>query len=315
MPSTVSTADQPQVTVRNIPQEQYNQQVNPQTTQPAAVAGQQGGFMGNLKQHPVIWTAIFGVLTIIIMIYFYNRNKNSVASGAQDSQYGYGTGNSSPDQLWGSQLDADYQQMSQAMDTNTALLQQLVNKLGNPSTSPPPGKPPKPPKTPPPHPGSPPPKHKPRNMLGPFPVGKRPPWGGPSSGPPDSGTPVTGSGQRHPPLIPGSHTHSNKPIRTMPWSSSHGTKISGGHTVINPMGLGASSNYLLPRGTTFQAGSGGRWWYTPPGGRQSLLTGPHGSDMQTWLPETGFWKIMEARPGAGLGASWFWGPKARPLTR
>lgn len=137
--ATKSTVEEPQVTVRNIPQSSYNQAVSPVTGQPAAVPAQQGGLIGNIKQHWPVWTVGIAAATLFIMWLIYRNNNSAAAQAAQSNQYGYGTGNSSPDQLWGSQLDADYQQLASIQNTNTGILQQILNTLQNPSTSPPSG--------------------------------------------------------------------------------------------------------------------------------------------------------------------------------
>lgn len=73
-------------------------------------------------------------------------------------------------------------------------------------------------------------------------------------------------------------------------------------------GLGANVNYQLPANTRIYAGSQGRWWFQKPGGTQQLLTGPHGSDLQPWLPDNQFQKIVAGAQGrywweqGGVGA-------------
>jgi len=83
------------------------------------------------------------------------------------------------------------------------------------------------------------------------------------------------------------------------------TSTTTGETPSNPpsqfAGLGASVGYQLPANTQIYAGSQGRWWFKVPGGTQKLLTGPHGSDLQTWLPDNQFQKIV-----AGANGRYWW---------
>lgn len=74
-----------------------------------------------------------------------------------------------------------------------------------------------------------------------------------------------------------------------------------GATPSSSAGLGAAVNYQLPANTQIYPGSQGRWWFKAPGGTQQLLTGPHGTDMQTWLPENQFERIV-----AGSNGSFSW---------
>ena len=130
---------EPKVSVYGIPQSQFSQSQLP-GAQP-----QGGGIEGHFRQHWAIWLVGIGLATLALLWWINHNNSSSLANAAQDSQYGYGTGNSSPDQLWGSQLDADYQQMMSNQNNEIGLLQQLVNKSASPSTSPPPAPTPTPP--------------------------------------------------------------------------------------------------------------------------------------------------------------------------
>lgn len=123
----MATKEQPQVTVRNIPQNQYNENAAA-TTQDPADSPDQGGIEGHFKKHWVLYTLGLGAVTILIILYVGNRNSNA-ASGTD--VYGYGTGNTypngTPSDNYGSQLDADYQQMINQSNITNSLLQQLLN--------------------------------------------------------------------------------------------------------------------------------------------------------------------------------------------
>lgn len=129
----VATVQEPQVTVRNIPQSSYNSAAS--QTQPAAIQGQ-GGILGNIRQHWAVWTVGIAAASLLIMFMIYRRNSTAASTPISS---GIGTGNSSPDQLWGAQLDADYQQLASMQNTNTGILQQILNTLQNPSSNPPSG--------------------------------------------------------------------------------------------------------------------------------------------------------------------------------
>lgn len=145
----VQYKSQPTVTVHGLPQDQYNQQMN------AQAGGGGGGIMGSFRQHWPIWTIGIGAATLLIMFMIWRKNQSSVSSATGNDTGTMGTGNSSPDQLWGSQLDADYQQMISNQNTTVGLLQQILNQMSNPSANPPgspgpPGPPGPPGSTPPP---------------------------------------------------------------------------------------------------------------------------------------------------------------------
>lgn len=95
-----------------------------------------GGIVGNIKQHWPVYTVVLAIITILVIIM---QNKSS----AQNTGYvasGYGSGNSSPSDLYGSQLDADYQQMMSYQNTTNGLLQKIVDGTagtsGLPTTNP-----------------------------------------------------------------------------------------------------------------------------------------------------------------------------------
>jgi hypothetical protein len=126
------TKEQPQVTVRGIPQNQYNSNVAASTQDPAEAGPDEGGIKGHLKKNWPIYTVVLAIVTIIVMVWLNNRNQSSSTTGYDTS--GYGTGNSSSSDLYGSQLDSDYQQMINENNITNALLQQLLNNSGTSKT-------------------------------------------------------------------------------------------------------------------------------------------------------------------------------------
>jgi hypothetical protein len=119
--------EQPQVTVRGIPQNKYNENVAAQSQQPGD--DQQGGIEGHFKKHWVIYTLVIGAATLLAIIWFSNNQSNAsnTATGT-----GYDTsGTSAAADTYGASLDSDYQQLIQQGNTTNSLLQQLLN--GTPS--------------------------------------------------------------------------------------------------------------------------------------------------------------------------------------
>jgi len=93
------------------------------------------GILLHLHKHGIIWLIGLGAATLFVMIlYFRNQSQQSAASQQMPASDTSQT--ATPDQMWGSQLDADYQQMQQALTTNTSLLQQLVNQGNTPAPTP-----------------------------------------------------------------------------------------------------------------------------------------------------------------------------------
>ncbi len=133
----MATVEQPQVTVRGIPQNQYNENVAKNTQDPADT-GQGGGIEAHFKKHWVLYTLGLGAVTILIILYVNNRNSNAASGTSGTDVYGYGTGstypNGSPSDNYGSQLDADYQQMINQSNITNSLLQQLLNPSKTGST-------------------------------------------------------------------------------------------------------------------------------------------------------------------------------------
>jgi hypothetical protein len=110
---------EPKVSVSGIPQSQYNQSSG------VSPPGQGGGIAGNIKQHWPVYTVVLAIITIIVIIWV-NNNNNSAANTALTGT-GSATSGTYPDQVYGSQLDADYQQMMSLQNQTNSLLQNLVN--------------------------------------------------------------------------------------------------------------------------------------------------------------------------------------------
>lgn len=105
---------EPTVSVHGVPQSQYN-------ATPSTYGS--GGAGGWLKGH---WLWIVGGLgAVFVVYYFFLKNNNSNAyNAAIDPNTGMPVGATSPDQLWGSQLDADMQQMMSFQNQMIGILQQ-----------------------------------------------------------------------------------------------------------------------------------------------------------------------------------------------
>ena len=92
------------------------------------------------------WLIGLGAATLIVMI-IYARRQGST-SNATDTGSVASTTPTSPDQMFGAQLETDYQQMIANQNTTTGLLQAIQNQLSNlpsntssnpPVVTPPPG--------------------------------------------------------------------------------------------------------------------------------------------------------------------------------
>lgn len=119
---------EPVVSVRNIPQSQYESQQGMQSG---------GGIRGHLQRNWPIYAVGIGLLTIAVMIYLNYRNSGGISSSP--------TSTTDSGSTWGAQLDSDYQQMISNQNQTVGLLQQLLNQGKNSSggggTPTPPGPP------------------------------------------------------------------------------------------------------------------------------------------------------------------------------
>jgi hypothetical protein len=119
------TKEQPQVTVRNIPQNQYNDNAAAATQEPGGGDQNQGGIEGHFKKHWVIYTLGIGAVTLLV-IWWYSNNQSSSTDTATGT--GYDTsGTTAAADTYGASLDSDYQQLIQQGNTTNSLLQQLLN--------------------------------------------------------------------------------------------------------------------------------------------------------------------------------------------
>lgn len=124
---------EPTVSVHGVPQSQYNPQVTGGPMLPGSPAQ---GIGARFNQHPILWSVGIGVAILIVYV-IYKNNQSASATGLSSTS-GSGTP-SSPDQMWGSQLDADYQQIMSLQNNNNGLLQQILTAIQNPSSAPPQG--------------------------------------------------------------------------------------------------------------------------------------------------------------------------------
>jgi hypothetical protein len=137
----VEYQSEPTVSLHGVPQSEYNEQF---AAGGGEAAPQEGGIIGHLKQHWVIYTIGIGAAGLVIMFLMY-RNQNSAANAAVsagNSASGQVPNPATIDSSWGSQLDADYQQLTSVMTQQTGLLTSILNGItGGPAapTPTPPG--------------------------------------------------------------------------------------------------------------------------------------------------------------------------------
>ena len=107
--------------------------------------GQQySGIAGHFRRHWVMYSLGLAAAGVVVAYLAYRNSQNN--------SYAVTTGNSSTGQVgtpqtidssWGSQLDADYQQLTSVETTNTGLLQSILNGItGTPTSTPKPTPPP-----------------------------------------------------------------------------------------------------------------------------------------------------------------------------
>ncbi|SRR6266699_798477 len=90
------------------------------------------------------WLIGLGIVTLIVTVIYLRRQSST--STATDTGSVASTTPTSPDQMFGAQLETDYQQMIANQNTTTGLLQAIQNQLSNtssnttaPVVTPPPG--------------------------------------------------------------------------------------------------------------------------------------------------------------------------------
>lgn len=94
-------------------------------------------FLDHFK-HPA-WLVGLGAATLLVMILYFikSRSSSTTSTATPDTTSTYpGTlpGQSGSSGQWGSQLDSDYQQMTQQSTITNSLLQQLLTSMQNPPT-------------------------------------------------------------------------------------------------------------------------------------------------------------------------------------
>jgi len=132
--------EEPRVSVHGIPKSQYDASgAGGAPAPPLAADGTPGTPQPGTAKHKIWFYLAIGLGVVFVGYVVYKYISNS--SGASTSLYGpspSGTsGTTSPDQLWGSQLDADYQQLISSMNANTGILQQILTGVqgGAPGSS------------------------------------------------------------------------------------------------------------------------------------------------------------------------------------
>ena len=134
---------EPTVSVHGVPKSQYDAGSFSQTQSSGIGTGTPPtGIMQDIKQHPV-WavTIAIGIIAILVMIYLWwqsqsgnNSNSSNLIDPTTGQPYALGNGNN-PSAMYGSQLDADYQQMISNQNTMTGLLQSIQNSLSGGTSS------------------------------------------------------------------------------------------------------------------------------------------------------------------------------------
>lgn len=125
----VQYKSEPTVSVHGVPQSQYNAQ--PGAPGAGTMGGGGGGIAQHFKQHWIAYSLGIGAAGLVIMFLIYRQN--SAASTAATVTGNSASGSTTPpatiDSSWGSQLDADYQQLTSVETTNTGLLQSILNGI------------------------------------------------------------------------------------------------------------------------------------------------------------------------------------------
>src|SRR5438309_1250319 len=143
---------EPTVSVHGVPKSQYDSGQAVGTPGPGGGSGPTG-IIQDIKAHPVWAVSIgIGVIAIAIMVYFWFQGRSSNTSSLIDpttgQPYSLENGNN-PQAMYGSQLDADYQQLISEQNQILGILQQIQQgQTGSgtpPPNHPPPHKWPKPP--------------------------------------------------------------------------------------------------------------------------------------------------------------------------
>lgn len=123
----VQYKSEPTVSVHGMPQSQYNAQQGGG----AMGGGGGGGIIQHFKDHWIMYSLGIGAAGLVIMFLIYRQNSaaSTAATVTGNSTTGSTTPPASIDASWGSQLDADYQQLTSVETTNTGLLQSILNGI------------------------------------------------------------------------------------------------------------------------------------------------------------------------------------------
>jgi len=122
-------ATEPKVSIHGIPQSKYESSGLAPDVGDATPPSGGGGIMDNIRSHWPIWTVGLGIATIVVIIWVSRSQTASSTSGAASAT---GTGNTAANgsQLWGSQLESDYQQIMYGQNTQAGLLNSILNQPG-----------------------------------------------------------------------------------------------------------------------------------------------------------------------------------------
>jgi hypothetical protein len=144
---------EPTVSVHGIPKAEYEANVASQQPATTDVGGgdtvaaggdvegggqQYTGIAGHFRRHWVMYSLGLAAAGVFVAYLAYrNSQNNSYAVTAGNSATGQVGTPSTIDSSWGSQLDADYQQLTSVETTNTGLLQSILNGITGGTTTPP----------------------------------------------------------------------------------------------------------------------------------------------------------------------------------
>lgn len=109
--------------------------LTPGAAPPTGGTGQPGLLNRIFEGNQGKWLIGLGAATLIVMI-IYARRQGSTNT-ATDTGSVASTTPTSPDQMFGAQLETDYQQMIANQNTTTGLLQAIQNQLSNTTPTPP----------------------------------------------------------------------------------------------------------------------------------------------------------------------------------
>jgi hypothetical protein len=150
---------EPTVSIHGVPRSEFNAQQSQQAQPSTGPTGQpmvsttgqaQGGIANHFKQHWVIYTLIIGAASLVLMYLIY-RSQNAASNAATNTGNNANGSTGYPptaDNLWGAQLDSDYQQLASMQNTNTGLLQSILTAITAPVKPPAPSTTPTPVPTP-----------------------------------------------------------------------------------------------------------------------------------------------------------------------